>query len=175
MIYIQTSVGIHFDLQDPKPEMVSIIDIARALSHINRFTGHTNKPYSVAVHSLNASYIVPPEFALEALLHDAHEAYTGDVSSPLKSLLPDYRALENRIESVVRQRFGLPAGMSPEVKRADMIMLATERRDVLHDDGVPWPCLEGIEPVRVLYYDGWLPAAVRSAFIQRFVGLYYGE
>lgn len=175
MTYIQTFSGQHFDLTDPQPDTIRIEDIAHALSQINRFTGHTQRPYSVAQHSLQASYIVAPQFALEALLHDAHEAYTGDVSAPLKSLLPDYRALEDRIEAAVRSRFGLPATMSPEVKRADMIMLATERRDVLHDDGVPWPCLEGIEPARVLYYDDWDAKTVRSAFIQRFVGLYYGD
>lgn len=173
MIYIQTSIGVHFDLQDPKPEMVSIIDITRALSHINRFTGHTKKPYSVAVHSLNASYIVPPEFALEALLHDAHEAYTGDVSSPLKSLLPDYRALENRIESVVRQRFGLPAGMSPEVKRADLTMLATERKLLLGDDGVTWPCLQGIEPLNTIRWLDETPGNVAVMFYERFVKLIF--
>jgi len=167
MIYIQTYTGFHFDLQDPKPDTISIIDIAQALSHINRFTGHTIMPYSVAQHSLHASYIVPPEFALEALMHDAHEAYTGDVSAPLKSLLPDYRALEKRIESAVRHKFGLPAQMSPEVKRADMIMLATERALLLGDDGADWPCLQGVEPLCVLMqFDN-----VYDAFIERFIEL----
>lgn len=171
MIYIQTYTGAHFDLQDPKPEMINITDIARALSHINRFTGHTKHPYSVAVHSLNASYIVPPEFALEALLHDAHEAYTGDVSSPLKSLLSDYRALEHRVESVVRQRFGFPAHMSPEVKEADMVMLATERKLLLGDDGVTWPCLQGIEPLSTIRWLHENPAYVAGVFYERFVNL----
>lgn len=175
MTYIQTFSGQHFDLIDPQPETIRIEDIAHALSQINRFTGHTKRPYSVAQHSLQASYIVPEKFSLEALLHDAHEAYTGDVSSPLKSLLPDYRAFEDRIEAAVRRRFGLPAAMSPEVKRADLIMLATERRDVLKDDGTHWPILDGISPRGSLIYDGWDPAAVRSAFIQRFVGLYFGD
>lgn len=173
MIYIQTSTGIHFDLQDPQPEMVSIIDIARALSHINRFTGHTKKPYSVAVHSLNASYIVSREFALEALLHDAHEAYTGDVSSPLKSLLPDYRALEDRIESVVRRRFGLPDKMSPEVKLADLTMLATERKLLLGDDGVNWPSLQGVEPLSTIRWLDDTPDNVSGMFYERLLELLY--
>lgn len=171
MIYIQTYTGVHFDLQDPKPDMINITDIARALSHINRFTGHTKHPYSVAVHSLNASYIVPPQFALEALLHDAHEAYTGDVSSPLKSLLPDYRALENRVESVVRQRFGLPAHMSPEVKEADMVMLATERDLLLGNDDTCWPCLQGIRPMSTIRWLHENPAYVAGVFYERFVNL----
>lgn len=156
MTYIQTFSGQHFDLIDPQPETIRIEDIAHALSQINRFTGHTKRPYSVAQHSLQASYIVPEKFAL-------------------KSLLPDYRAFEDRIEAAVRRRFGLPAAMSSEVKRADLIMLATERRDVLKDDGAHWPILDGISPRGSLIYDGWGPAAVRSAFIQRFVGLYYGD
>lgn len=80
---ITTSTGRFVDLLHPKPEMVAIEDIAHALSKINRFTGHTSRPYTVADHCLLASYMGIGG-RLACLLHDAAEAYLGDVASPLK-------------------------------------------------------------------------------------------
>ena len=146
MSYINTYTGQHFYYDDPRN--FDIRDIARALSNICRFTGHLKEFYSVAQHSVMASHLVPRPFALEALLHDAHEAYVGDCNAPLKSMLPDYRHMESRIEQALRAHFKVPVRMSSCVKEADMIMLATERRDLLVGDETPWPCLEGIEPMR---------------------------
>ena len=97
-------------------------------------------------HSYLASQIVNPHLALEALLHDAAEAYCKDIPRPLKYMLPDYQAIEERVESAIRERFKLPTQMSPEVNRADLILLATERRDLMPADDTPWPILEGIIP-----------------------------
>ncbi len=105
--WIYTNSGNMFDLSDPTPEMIKIEDIAHALSHICRYTGHVKEFYSVALHSLIVSEIVPAEFALEGLLHDAAEAYLNDISAPLKTLLPDYRDIETRVESVIAKKFQL--------------------------------------------------------------------
>lgn len=118
----------HFEC--PQPEDVDLADIAFALAHTHRFLGHAGA-YSVASHSLHVARIVTeqlgrPELALEALLHDAHEAYVGDVSAPLKRLLPDYCALERMTERVVRRAFGLGETMSDEVRRADVMALEDE-------------------------------------------------
>jgi len=143
---ILTHSGLHFNLLAPDPDLIEIEDIAHALSHLCRFTGHTRQFYSVAEHSVRVSCLVPPAYRLEALLHDAAEAYIGDVSSPLKALLPAYRGIEHNIDHAIRARFGLPLAQTHCVKQADLVMLATERRDLMSNDDTPWEMPQGIEP-----------------------------
>lgn len=147
MTWILTRSGRHFDFADPQPDQIDIIDIAWGLSKECRFAGQCLGFYSVAQHSELASHIVPAEFALEALLHDASEAYCKDIPMPLKAMLPDYKRIEQRVDHAIRAVFGLPPVCSPEVKRADLILLATERRDLMPLDPEPWPILQGIEPL----------------------------
>ncbi|MFG1172125.1 HD family hydrolase [Erwiniaceae bacterium CAU 1747] len=167
MTWINTLSGKHFRFNDIDPATISIEDIAGALSNLCRFTGHVQDFYSVAQHSVYVSRLVPPEMALEALLHDAAEAYCGDVSSPLKEFIPDYRCIEQRIDAVIRAKFGLPAELNWLVKRADLIMLATERRDFDMDDGTPWPALEGIECASFIV-SPLTPRQAAVQFIQRY-------
>lgn len=143
---ILTHSGLYFNLLEPDPDLIEIEDIAHALSNLCRFTGHTNRFYSVAEHSVRAALHVPPEYALEALLHDATEAYLGDVSTPLKALLHQYRLIEFWLDGCIRQRFGLPAKHSPQVKQADLAMLATERLHLMPVGTERWPVLDGIAP-----------------------------
>lgn len=174
MSWIYTNSGKHFNLINPYPGQICIDDIACGLSNICRFTGQLNEFYSVAQHSVLASHIVLPEFAFEALMHDAQEAYLGDVSSPLKGLLPDYRRIERVVEIMIRTNYGLPVVMSSVVKHADLILLATERRDFDMDDGTPWPIIEGIEPLASVI----IPLTPRQAMVQflnRFYELYSGS
>lgn len=145
---ILTHSGHYFDFSKPENSYIDIDTIAHALSNICRFTGHVDFYYSVAQHSVLVSYLVPPEHALEGLLHDAPEAYIGDVATPLKSMLSDYKSIEHKVEEAVLGHFGLPATMHPSVKQGDLRALATERRDLMPEaiDGLPWECLDGIEP-----------------------------
>lgn len=147
MTWILLRSGHPFDLQNPTPDMIRPVDIAYALARICRFTGHTREHYSVAQHSLHVAELVPPEHRLEALLHDAAEAYIGDMASPLKAMLPDYQKIEARIWSVICQRFCIDETLPECVKKADLIMLATERRDLMPFNGAQWDCLDGIEPL----------------------------
>ncbi|KVR95826.1 hypothetical protein [Burkholderia vietnamiensis] len=152
---ILTASGRYFDFLQPKERDICISDIATALSRICRFTGHTSSFYSVAQHSVIVSRIVPPEFAMQGLLHDAAEAYLGDVSTPLKQLIPDYKAIEHRVEQVICNAFFLPFPLDPCVKKADLRMLVTEKRDLMprplkrdgDRDGVAWVPFADIHPL----------------------------
>ena len=128
---MQTHTGRVVDLTRFSEEDVAVEDIAHALSQIIRFTGHAKAPYTVAQHSLLVAELVPASDRLWALVHDASEAYLGDVSSPLKTLLPDYRELEEKFQKVIAGRFGLPWPMPPTIKRADRVALMAEKRDLL--------------------------------------------
>lgn len=172
--WITTYSGCHFDYTTPSVEHIHITDIAQALSHECRFAGHLDQFYSVAQHSVLVSQIVPPLFALEALLHDAAEAYCKDIPAPLKALLPEYKRIEYKIDAVIRQRFGVCSWLSDVVKHADLIMLATERRDLDIDTGVVWPQLDGITPSDINVFP-LSPAQARHAFIARFDQLWGGE
>lgn len=133
--WIQTYTGKKFDILDPKVEMVCIEDIAHASSQANRFTGHCRFPYPVAQHSRLGSYVVPDEYALEFLLHDASEAYMGDMNRPLKhfSIAGDeYRKLEAKVQEIVCLRFGLPIVESAIVKQVDTMMLYAEKQQLMH-------------------------------------------
>lgn len=170
---IQTFSGQYVNLTDPDPATIDITDIAHALSQINRFGGHTRVPYTVAQHSVLASKIVPPEYALQALLHDAAEAYVGDMMRPLKYMadMASYRDRESQLQAIIYHRFGLGMfqndGCRASIRRADLILLATERRDLMPPDATPWPILHGVTPLEPAIQPMPAPAA-SVRFIQRF-------
>lgn len=172
--YIRTYTGRHFCYEGISPEMIDINDIAQALSNICRFCGQLDNFYSVAQHSVLVSYLVPKELALEALLHDASEAYCQDIPAPLKALLPDYRDIERLVDMSIRCKFGLPLDHSCQVKHSDLVMLATERRDLDIDDGDQWAILEGIKPTNLFEVHPLNPCQARSLFMARFKELLPG-
>ena len=175
---ILTASGKYFDFLEPRAEHVDIEDIATALSRICRFTGHTRSFYSVAQHSVYVSYLVPEEFALQGLLHDASEAYMGDVSTPLKQLIPEYKAIEHRVEQAIAEKFGLPFPLHPSVKQADLTMLVTEKRDLMPTptweqrevDRCAWEPFEGISP-RSVEVVPFSPDEARALFMRRYTRL----
>lgn len=140
--WMQTYSGRKLVINDPDPAEIDLEDIAHHLSRICRFQGATTEFYSVAQHSVLVSQLVPPEHALQALLHDAAEAYLGDLIYPVKRTIgAPYEDLEALFERAIAQRFGLPCLMTPEIKHADQVALATERRDVMSQTRHVWQTL----------------------------------
>jgi hypothetical protein len=143
-------------ITDPKPEDIYLDDIVYALSQINRFTGHTKRPYSVlehVMHGYNFARIVykekfTPEISLQWLLHDASEAYLGDVSRPLKHRLANYHDLEDRFNTVIISKFNCPLEFDPLVTEIDNRMLATEFRDLHRSNSIHWRAMvpQGCRP-----------------------------
>ena len=168
MSYITTITGKHIDFANITPDQFCIKDIAAGLSNTCRFTGQLANFYSVAQHSVYVSQIVPPEFALEALLHDATEAYMGDITSPLKAMLPDYKAIEKRVDAAIREQFGLPPVMPVEVHDADLVMLATEKRDLEIDPRSHWPMLNSALPHNDIMIQPLTPPQAYHQFMARF-------
>ena len=146
---IQTRSGIYLDLKNPRKEDVLLSDISHALARVNRFNGHTKKAYSVAQHSILVSHVLwlngegDPKVLLAGLLHDAAEAYLGDVSSPLKRLIQGYEPLERRMMDIIIQALspclqGLSEDKWGLVKKADRTILYIESKYLMEKpfDGI---------------------------------------
>lgn len=115
--WMWTYSGKHLHPLAPVADEIELIDIAHGLSLQNRYGGHTTKPYSVAEHSVIVSFYVDPRFAREALLHDAAEAYIGDLIRPIKyqPCMQAFRDAEVRLEAAIFERFDI---VSTEESRA---------------------------------------------------------
>lgn len=127
---ILTADGRYFDFTDPDPAVITLNAIARGLANTCRFGGQCRSFYSVAEHSIWVSRLVPSHLAVHGLLHDAAEAFIGDMPKPLKELLPDYKRVEQMVEAVLFAQFGF-LSIPPEVKQIDRVMLATEQLKIM--------------------------------------------
>lgn len=121
----------YFDFKNPESHEFDIELIAHSLSNLCRYNGYTNDFYSVAQHSVLVSSILGDDLALSGLMHDASESMTGDMASPFKSLLPDFKFYEQKIESAICKYYSLPHPIPKEVMHADLVILRTEVRDLL--------------------------------------------
>lgn len=163
MAWMQTHKGRRFELLAPRAEDVDPEELAWSLARIPRFLGHTRGPlsYSVAEHSIYVAASVAdqtrgrsgmptePRLVLAALLHDAHEAYMGDITAPVKLALRELGAgdalaeLQRRIDAAIAARFGFPVELFADsrIKATDLLLLAAEKRDLMpgRDDWGPLP------------------------------------
>lgn len=136
--------GRRLDLLDPTPVDIEIQDIAHGLSFVARWNGQTNGdfPYSVAEHSLLVERIFSElnpnsnsEARLAALLHDAPEYVLGDLISPVKAAVGyGYENLDDKLTAAIHRRFGLPAKVSPQlkkkIKKADKVSAWLEAMEI---------------------------------------------
>lgn len=169
--WMQTFSGAQFWPLDPRRSAILITDIAHALSLICRFGGHTTRFYSVAEHSILISRAVAPEAALWGLMHDAAEAYVGDMIWPLKASGDNYKYIEvgNEIQRAIADRYRL-GPMPDEVKEADNRILVDEHAQVMAP-GLTWWTDENYEALGVTI-EGLDPVAAEAAFLARFRELY---
>jgi hypothetical protein len=176
--WIWTVTGKRFRPLDPREDDVCVEDIAWSLAKICRFGGHTPVHYSVAQHCVEGARVLKeetgdPGLALAFLLHDASEAYLGDMVRPIKHL-PDfafYREAEERLQCVLARKFEVSFDR-PEVAAMDDRMLATELRDIMQracptlvaepllDKLVAWPWKKAGER----YLDAFRSLLVRRTF-----------
>lgn len=165
-----TKSGRYFDFIDPQPAMIDIDDIAWGLANTCRFGGQSLEFYSVAQHSVIVSLLVPPPLAFAGLMHDAAEAYIGDMVGPLKQLLPEFKAIEKRIEARIFDVFGVALPLPPEIKQADLRALRTEQRDLTSGSGDNWNGLDDWPPMaeRIVALS---PSDAYRLFLARFVQL----
>lgn len=155
-----------FSFLSPEATPLDVEDIAYSLSNLCRFTGHTSEFYSVAQHAVLVSYLVDPHHAFHALHHDDVEAVMGDVSSPLKGLLPQYKELETRIEAEIFKQLGLPPEIPFEVKQADLMVLRTEQRDLMRGNFHACVAKDNIAPLRIKIFPV-SPQRARIEFLRR--------
>ena len=148
---IQTHSGKVIDFAEPEKSQYTIEDIAHGLMNTCRYSGQCNRFYSVGLHSFIVASLVEPEFELEALMHDATEAFMADIPTPLKILLPAYREIEKRMDLEIRRQHGIRETPSPEVKAADALALAIEKPVLMGKSTIAWelPDTSGIEPTRL--------------------------
>ena len=182
-IWMPTYSGGTFNFTDFKVLDIKIEDISQTLSKICRFNGHCAEFYSVAQHSVNCARIVRGgKYAvLGALLHDAHEAYVGDLITPIKWYIESkinispLQELTDNIQRTINARFGLPAELPAEVYRVDLAMLAVEKRDLLlHDlkwEG-DWNLHLESAPYGFEISECWTPQKAHKEFMKTFEEFY---
>lgn len=175
--WIQTYTGRQYSYYDCKPDQIDITDIARALSHLCRFTGHCMKFYSVAQHSVLVSRETKNPFL--GLMHDADEAYTGDMCRPLKHSLGDgsgFIRAGNKALNVIFEKFPALQKATYEekvdCKYVDMRMLVTESHDLLmNGPHSEWKINQLTHPRYDFKIVPWTPDYAMEMFMSRFIEL----
>lgn len=127
---IRTSSGQYVNVFNPDPDTILIQDISHSLSMQCRFGGHLPFHFSVAQHSINVSYLVPPEYAFAALMHDASEAYLLDIPRPIKNRMPEYKIIEDNLMKVIAAKFEFEWPMDDVIKQADNKALEHEWQEI---------------------------------------------
>ncbi|MQW61961.1 hypothetical protein GHK33_04510 [Sinorhizobium meliloti] len=166
--------GNYFDYANPEAEDLTIEDYAYGLAFTGRFSGQcVNKRtgqrvfYSVAQHCEILSKLVPAELAYAALMHESGEVVCGDLTSPLKSMLPSYKTIEKACAAAIERRFRVPAEDVAAIKPYDIRLWASEREQLLNWDGRPWGASDNALPFDVLI-EPKDPYTAAKDFLNRF-------
>lgn len=174
--YIHTAGGGKFYPSNIQPEQFSIKAIAHGLAKECRFAGMIKGFYSVAQHCVlmrdyaAAHNLFPLEQLIYVLLHDAAEAYIGDIATPIKATLPDFNRLEKKIMQNLMSHFGLAFPLPHGVKELDARIVVDEASQ-LFDDKPEWLqdfANAGIEPLGI-DIDPWTWQESLRAFVETFL------
>jgi hypothetical protein len=180
MTWVQTHSGRAVDLLHPDPATILIEDVAIALSRICRYTGHV--PLSVAQHSVLCAEQAPPALAYEALMHDAHEAFMGDIASPIKAVIravfreqvpcraiaDPIQRLDRALRRAVAEAFGLEPDEPEGIREIDLRMCQTERLQGFQHKLEWQPSIEAQESYPIVI-EPWDEILAKC----RFLDLYY--
>jgi len=155
--WILTHKGHAFSFSDLDSNVYDLHDIAHALSMTCRYGGMTKYHYSVAQHSCYIAEQVfretrDPSLALDGLMHDAEEAYMGDMKTPLKNMMPEFRAMSEKVDGLIRHnfhKFGVPLEMQEITKEYDRRILLDERNALFLNDGPAWGFEDKIKPLYI--------------------------
>lgn len=139
--FIETYHGFLVDILHPDPSTIWLRDIVHHLSGLNRFCGGGNRRYSVLEHSIRLSWIVPEHLKLAALLHDASEAYLGDMPSPVKHLCNDYKNIESGLMYTICNKYGVQLQYLIDVHKYDKMMVSWEKK-LLYQSKNKWSSSE---------------------------------
>jgi len=155
--FIRTFTGKLMNVFNPEPEMICIEDIAHALSLQCRFSGHISGFYSVAQHSVLVAKLVPEPLKLQALLHDASEAYLVDIPRPIKKGLNNYNLLEHKLMLAIAAKFRFKYPLDIPVVTMDDEMLQFE-----------WNHLVLGQPIHGQTFHSWAPKEAETYFLEYF-------
>lgn len=178
--WIRVHTGGRYYPLDPRLDEIHIEDIIWSLPMLCRYNGHIDRFYSVAEHSWLLSYAVPPEYAFEALLHDASEAYMSDIPRPLKYAdeLIAFRKIEDNNTRYINNKFGILNGpykgsmyctfnTSDVVKEYDKRIVANEKKELFSGIDADF----GVDPLPDIEIMGFYPDVMRQKFEDRFIEL----
>ena len=177
--YIATFTKKQFFLLEPRIEDVDIVDIAHALSLQCRWTGHCQYHYSIAQHSYYCSFLGPQNEAFDRLMHDAAEAYIGDLNRPLKHYTEAgvaYRRQETIVQDVIAERFGFSKIEPPSVKIADNSMMYAEKKQIMgYAFEEPQEEIHQYDVENGIVIESWTSKYAETMFLERFKELFKGR
>jgi hypothetical protein len=169
---IRLRSGRYLDLADPRPDQFTFADIAGGLSKICRFGGQIERFYSVAEHSVHCCELAERDgrcidTQVAVLMHDAAEAFIGDVVKPLKIMLPDYARVERAVEAAVAEKFMIDFDReSVYVREVDHAILIAERNELFFRDNVTWTGEESVRKISI-GVQCWSPQYAEVQFKKR--------
>lgn len=168
---IKVANGSYFDIVNPNPDEVDIQSIATALGNICRYGGHCGRFYSVAEHCVWAACLAwedrcSDDIIRAVLMHDAAEAYVGDMIRPLKQHITEYKVFEHRLMNAIGKRFSIDFDAQQQwITKYDLQMLKAEKKELWPQDEATWFGLDGVASRRV-EFAFLLPGAARKRFLK---------